>query len=495
EFLEVGLASGEEGIHALEAFLRAPDVGEQLHAVLPRRIKKIGLEVQALLGHAQRLRAMALDGLAPRQCLLAQVRLRHAFVDEADLDGLFRGEAPSAEDHLARQPFADDARQILRRPHGRAGADPRPGLAEHGILRGNDQIAPQGELVAAAHAPAVDHGNDGNRQAANGHGETLHAVVPHGAVHPGQALHGVEVAACGKRLVAGAGHDRARDRGILARGFQRIDELIEGLLAKGVEHAPPVDGRPRDVIFDLIENIAVAPLVGAALLRCGLFCHVLSPIPWFHSGRAFEPSPELEDRPPRRASCAVAAVIGAARWCEQVGTSADKKETGTHAGIDRTRRQSRSSSQAARRNDRRGGILDRRPDRGGAAGLTWRVRLLSGRRRRLYPGRAAGAADLPDLSTLGMRASTQPYALLLAQTARQRFSAARAVAESGATGPAGNRYGDPAGHSCIAVAGSTERAITLETGSGDRLGNMHAFTAAALELLLDVLAAEAGTRA
>src|SRR5262247_758128 len=103
--------------------------------------------------------------------------------------------------------------------------------------------------------------------------------------------------------------------------------------------------------------------------------------------------------------------------------------------------------------------------------------------------------DLPDLSTLGMRASTQPYALLLAQTARQRFSATWGLAESGATGPAGNRYGDPAGHSCIAIAGRIERAITLETGSSDRLGNMRAFTAAALDLLLDVLTAEAAARA
>src|SRR5262249_22515146 len=73
EFLKVGLASGEEGIHALEAFLRAPDMGQQLHAVLPRGIKKIGLEVQTLLGHAQRLLAMALDGLAPRQRLLVSL--------------------------------------------------------------------------------------------------------------------------------------------------------------------------------------------------------------------------------------------------------------------------------------------------------------------------------------------------------------------------------------------------------------------------------------
>jgi nicotinamide mononucleotide (NMN) deamidase PncC len=61
------------------------------------------------------------------------------------------------------------------------------------------------------------------------------------------------------------------------------------------------------------------------------------------------------------------------------------------------------------------------------------------------------------------------------------------LAESGATGPTGNRYGDPPGHSCIAVAGPSERAITLETGSGDRVANMRAFGAAALDLLLEAL--------
>src|SRR5258707_8271690 len=92
--------------------------------------------------------------------------------------------------------------------------------------------------------------------------------------------------------------------------------------------------------------------------------------------------------------------------------------------------------------------------------------------------------DLGDISALGMRASTEPYARLLAQTARQRFSATWALAESGATGPTGNRYGDAAGHRCIAVAGSTERAITIETGSADRLANMHASSTAAPCLLL-----------
>jgi len=107
----------------------------------------------------------------------------------------------------------------------------------------------------------------------------------------------------------------------------------------------------------------------------------------------------------------------------------------------------------------------------------------------VYTQRARGALlDLPDLVPLGMRASTEAYALLLARTARQRFGATWALAETGATGPTGNRYGDAAGHSCIAVVGASERAITLETGSADRVANMRAFAAAALDLLAQALA-------
>jgi nicotinamide mononucleotide (NMN) deamidase PncC len=57
------------------------------------------------------------------------------------------------------------------------------------------------------------------------------------------------------------------------------------------------------------------------------------------------------------------------------------------------------------------------------------------------------------------------------------------LAETGATGPAGNRYGDAPGHACIAVAGPVARVITVETGQPDREANMLAFTRAALELL------------
>jgi nicotinamide-nucleotide amidase len=96
--------------------------------------------------------------------------------------------------------------------------------------------------------------------------------------------------------------------------------------------------------------------------------------------------------------------------------------------------------------------------------------------------------EIPDAALVGIRPATEPYAQLLARAVRQRLGATWGLAETGATGPTGNRYGDPAGHACLAVAGPAERAVTLETGRGDRLANMRAFAAAALELLAGTLA-------
>jgi PncC family amidohydrolase len=91
--------------------------------------------------------------------------------------------------------------------------------------------------------------------------------------------------------------------------------------------------------------------------------------------------------------------------------------------------------------------------------------------------------DLPSAALAGLRPATEPYALLLARTVRQRLSATWGLGESGATGPAGNRYGDPAGHVCLGVAGPAEATLTLDTGRADRLANMRAFATAALDLL------------
>jgi nicotinamide-nucleotide amidase len=94
-----------------------------------------------------------------------------------------------------------------------------------------------------------------------------------------------------------------------------------------------------------------------------------------------------------------------------------------------------------------------------------------------------------DAEMQGLRPATEAYSLLIARLVRERHSATWGFGETGAAGPSGNRYGDPAGHTCLAVAGPTERAITLRTGSADRLANMDAFARRSLELLVDVIAA------
>lgn len=83
------------------------------------------------------------------------------------------------------------------------------------------------------------------------------------------------------------------------------------------------------------------------------------------------------------------------------------------------------------------------------------------------------------------RAATEAHALRLAAAVRDRLGATWGIGETGATGPTGNRYGDPPGHSCVGAVGPNGRnmASIVSTGHGERLPNMVAFAVAALETL------------
>ena len=88
-----------------------------------------------------------------------------------------------------------------------------------------------------------------------------------------------------------------------------------------------------------------------------------------------------------------------------------------------------------------------------------------------------------DAELTGITPSTEPYALLFARKIRGKLNTSWSVGETGTAGPTGSRYGHAPGHSCIAVLGPVERAITVETGKPDRVDNMRAFSVAALDLL------------
>ena len=116
----------------------------------------------------------------------------------------------------------------------------------------------------------------------------------------------------------------------------------------------------------------------------------------------------------------------------------------------------------------------------------------------------------------GLRGATEEFAQYLARAIRARLETTWGIGEAGAAGPP-NRYGDPAGHAWLAVAGPAEATRPLAPGSrtaisfatarteagnvagpaeatrhvltgvDDRSANMVSFAVAALDLLLEHL--------
>ncbi len=102
-------------------------------------------------------------------------------------------------------------------------------------------------------------------------------------------------------------------------------------------------------------------------------------------------------------------------------------------------------------------------------------------------GFLAGAVKPPE----NLRGASEPWALHLARSAVVKLGANWGIGEGGAAGPTGNRYGDPAGHAWIAIAGSREATRRVLTGDDDRVRNMGAFAEAGLQLLVETLEADA----
>lgn len=106
----------------------------------------------------------------------------------------------------------------------------------------------------------------------------------------------------------------------------------------------------------------------------------------------------------------------------------------------------------------------------------------------IYSPRAfRGLLNLDRESLGGMRSSSEPYAAFLGQMIREKHRVEWGLAETGAAGPTGNGYGDPAGHTCLAVSGQVQIVRTLRTGTNDRWTNMNWFAESALELLVEAL--------
>jgi PncC family amidohydrolase len=100
----------------------------------------------------------------------------------------------------------------------------------------------------------------------------------------------------------------------------------------------------------------------------------------------------------------------------------------------------------------------------------------------------SGFLEIPNPLPNGMRASSEPYAALLATTVRSRLGSTWGLSETGATGPTGNRYGDAAGHTCIGLEGPNfSRAITLVESTGVFLADEQNFAARRTTFRIELL--------
>ncbi|MEH6639522.1 MAG: CinA family protein [Porticoccaceae bacterium] len=99
--------------------------------------------------------------------------------------------------------------------------------------------------------------------------------------------------------------------------------------------------------------------------------------------------------------------------------------------------------------------------------------------------------DVNDEDMAGIRPASEAYALLCARRIRAKLGSDWALAETGASGPSGNPYGDAPGHACFAVSGPIERAMTIATGRDNREDNMWIYAQQALNLLMECLAEQA----
>ena len=121
-------------------------------------------------------------------------------------------------------------------------------------LGGDDQVARQGQLAAAAQAVAADRGNDGLLDA--GHRVP---VADEGAAHhahDGGVGHLLDVGAGGEGLLAAGDHD-ATDALVLVERRQGVHHFIHQGRVEGVERLRPVELDDADATLLTLENVGI----------------------------------------------------------------------------------------------------------------------------------------------------------------------------------------------------------------------------------------------
>src|SRR5438477_937653 len=375
---------------------------------------------------------------------LFQLIVRHDLVDHAEFEGFARREARVAEPDLLRLLLADQVFEVPGAEPGVEAPHHRPDLAEDRALLRDRDVAHDLQHVAAADRITVDRGDDGLLQALD---RLVHVERRQDTGIKPCVLYTLLAAADAEEAVAGAGQDEHA----------------------GARLAPDgVDAVAHFVAHDGGEHVAV---IGAVQRQ-----------------RADRPVFLVEDRfVPRGAPVVRLGGSGLAIGC--AGPQGHAAPEGGPGMIQELLPQA----------ERIGAILKARGEtvsvaESSTAGLISAALLAVGGASAYFMGGAvvytpASRTELLRVTEAefaamtGITPSTEPYALLFARKIKERLDTTWSIGETGTAGPTGSRYGHAPGHSCVAVIGRVERAITVETGKADRVDNMRAFTVAALDLL------------
>src|SRR5581483_10038699 len=154
------------------------------------------------------------------------------------------------------------------------------GLAEHGGVGGEDDVASHGKLAAAAERIACDRSDD--RLAAVRDAVERREEVAAIGLDEGLFVHLLDVDAGGERLLV-AGDDDAADAGIRLEAVERAVDLADQLGVEGVHGFWPVESDHSDLAFgrgdDRLVGAVAFGATGSGSAMVKTFKNMMIPVP------------------------------------------------------------------------------------------------------------------------------------------------------------------------------------------------------------------------
>ena len=195
--------------------------------------------------HGGQLRVIA-NHQGGGQGLVHQFVQSHHPADQARALGLGGIHHAPGQGQIHRLGLAHRTRQALGTTSARDDAQLDLGLAELGVVGGDDEVAHHRQLATPAQGKTADRRNHRFAHRADGFPVAGDEIL---CVHIGKVVagHGTNVGPSGKGFFA-AGDDHAANGGVGVIGLERGAQLVHQLAVQGIELLGPVEGDHPDLV-------------------------------------------------------------------------------------------------------------------------------------------------------------------------------------------------------------------------------------------------------